>query len=192
MDEDTIWMVYTRHIPGIYQKLGFQMISQQTITSAPHAIGVDQTNTSQDVEDLQWAPAAPAVLLIAQPTNFALAARKPALVHVSIATDADMGRSFQAAMPGSVSNNNKCTNCDAGTYGGGGFERTCTLCAAGTYNDNPGASCTACPAGKYSAVTGASIVQWGSTGPRSSSGQSLENSFHKVTAVGARKPSQAP
>jgi hypothetical protein len=73
------------------------MISQQTITSAPHAIGVDQTNTSQDVEDLQWAPAPP-VQPIAQPTNFALAAREPALVHVSIATDADMGRSFQAAM----------------------------------------------------------------------------------------------
>ena len=26
MDEDTIWMVYTRHIPGIYQKSGFQMM----------------------------------------------------------------------------------------------------------------------------------------------------------------------
>ena len=25
MDQDTIWMVYTRHIPGIYQKSGFQM-----------------------------------------------------------------------------------------------------------------------------------------------------------------------
>ena len=26
MDEDTICMLYTRHIPGIYQKLGFQML----------------------------------------------------------------------------------------------------------------------------------------------------------------------
>ena len=25
MDEDTIWMVYTWYIPGIYQKSGFQM-----------------------------------------------------------------------------------------------------------------------------------------------------------------------
>ena len=28
MDEDTICMVYTRHIPGIYQKSGFQMVSR--------------------------------------------------------------------------------------------------------------------------------------------------------------------
>ena len=26
MDEDTIWMVYTWYIPGIYQKSGFQML----------------------------------------------------------------------------------------------------------------------------------------------------------------------
>ena len=32
MDEDTIWMVYTRHIPGIYQKSWFQMSRCTTVS----------------------------------------------------------------------------------------------------------------------------------------------------------------
>ena len=32
MDDISIWMVYTRHIPGIYQKLGFQMYVLHTMS----------------------------------------------------------------------------------------------------------------------------------------------------------------
>ena len=35
MDEDTIWMVYTRHIPGIYQKDGFQMGAAECLLAKP-------------------------------------------------------------------------------------------------------------------------------------------------------------
>ena len=35
MDEDTIWMVYTWYIPGIYQKSGFQMLARRIWNLAP-------------------------------------------------------------------------------------------------------------------------------------------------------------
>ena len=34
MDEEGIWMEYTRHIPGIYQKAGFQMAASDDTTFA--------------------------------------------------------------------------------------------------------------------------------------------------------------
>ena len=38
MDQDGIWMEYTRHIPGIYQKSGFQMLGLAVVTLSCHSL----------------------------------------------------------------------------------------------------------------------------------------------------------
>lgn len=70
----------------------------------------------------------------------------------------DSGYRFTGCAGGDLSDTRSCVACDAGKYGGGGFQRSCQDCWTGKYNPSAGqgseSACQQCPAGKYNPNTG--------------------------------------
>jgi len=72
------------------------------------------------------------------------------------------GYRFGGCAGGDLSDTRTCVACDAGKYGGGGFQRTCNNCWKGKYNPDAGqeyeSACKLCPAGKYNPGAGSNSI----------------------------------
>lgn len=74
----------------------------------------------------------------------------------------DAGSWFAGCTGGELSDTHSCIACDAGKYGGGGFQRSCQECWTGKYNPSAGqdseGACQRCQAGKYNPNTGSNTI----------------------------------